>query len=192
MCSNLNNNHIVKADDGSSRLVITSDGENTFATVITERGVWSIRGKGALGIMYQNHDPFHNHQNNLKNDYLIPPEQPIKKRQKEQSSTRRQSDVSSNELAVVDVYIIYNQAVENLYGVSGALTRINHLLAVTNDIYQNSNVNMRVNALRIDKMLIILRVRIVNRPYVTLLAYQVIQECLLRPGRCVTLLALMP
>lgn len=145
--------HIVKATDGIQRLIFTSDGENTFATVITERGIWSIRGKGKGAVMYQTHDPFHHHsQPHTKNDYLIPPAQPEKKPVSAKPTTRRQADVTSNEIAVVDTYIIYNHAVESLYGAAGALTRINHLIAVTNDIYESSNVNMRVNALRIDKV----------------------------------------
>lgn len=143
--------HVLTAGDADMRLIMTTDGDNTFATVITERGVWSIQGKGSSGVMYQTHDPFHQHKQMAK-DYLIPPEESSTKFKKDQPSAQRESTANSDELVVVDTYIIYNAAVVAMYGPTGAVTRINHLMAVTNDIFENSNVNMRVNALRIDRV----------------------------------------
>ena len=143
--------HILRAGDAAMRVIMTTDGENSFATVITERGVWSIRGKGDSGVIYQTHDPFHQH-NQIEKDYLIPPVESAAKLKQQQATTQRQENLNSDAVAIVDTYIIYNQAVEAMYGPAGAITRINHLIAVTNDIFENSNVNMRVNALRIDRV----------------------------------------
>ena len=145
-----NQQTIVHATDGSQRMVLTTDGNNTFATVITERGVWSITGKGNTAMMYQTHNKRHNHTN-IKDDFLIAPEQlPTKK--KPSATQQMANDVNSDDVAVVDAYILYNDAVVQLYGATGALTRINHIVAVTNDIYQASNVKISLNALRIDKV----------------------------------------
>lgn len=138
------------AANGSRRMILTTDGSHTFATVITERGNWSISGKDSNAMMYQSHAPAHQHTTAEK-DYLIaPPQQPVLKKKRPQQQS---ADVNSDTVAIVDAYILYNDAAAQLYGSnSGALTRINHIVAVTNDIYRASNVNIELNALRIDKV----------------------------------------
>lgn len=142
---------IVYASDTEQRLILTTDVEYIFATVITERGVWSISGKGTEALMYRTHDSSHNHFN-TEDDFIIAPELPLVKTKKplQQPTT---TDINSDTIAVVDAYILYNHAAEQLYGSNaGVLTRINHIVAVTNDIYRASNVKIELNALRIDKV----------------------------------------
>lgn len=147
---------IVHASDNGQRLIITSNGEHTFATVITNQATWSITGSGQNALMYQSTDPrqtlsIHGHNAN-ETDYLLAPEQaaPL---QKTKDDSQVKADVNSNTVAVVDAYIIYSDAAELLYGGSaGTLTRINHMVAVTNDIYMASNVKIQLNALRIDRV----------------------------------------
>ena len=138
------------ASNGSQRLILTTDGSHTFATVITERGSWSINGKDNSAVMYQSHDPAHLHSSSEKDYIIAPPQQPVLKKSPPQQQS---ADVDSDTVAIVDAYILYNDAAAQLYGSnSGALTRINHIVAVTNDIYRASNVKIELNALRIDKV----------------------------------------
>ena len=138
------------ASNGSQRLILTTDGSHTFATVITERGSWSINGKDNSAVMYQSHDPAHQHSSSEKDYIIAPPQQPVLKKSPPQQQS---ADVNSDAVAIVDAYILYTDASSQLYGSnSGALTRINHIVAVTNDIYRASNVKIELNALRIDKV----------------------------------------
>lgn len=140
---------VIKASNQDTRLVFTTDGKHSFATVFTARGAWSIRGVGNEAVMYQTEEPAHKH-NSSAPDYLLSPDQKNKK-MPSAATGLPQSDVDSDTLAEVDAYIIYNQAVTEVYG-DGTLARISHIVAVTNDIYEASNVHIRLNALRVDQV----------------------------------------
>jgi uncharacterized protein YcfL len=57
------------------------------------------------------------------------------------------STPSSNASASIDVLVLYDKNVQSSY--SNVSTRINHLFAVTNNIYRDSQVNIKVNAKKI-------------------------------------------
>lgn len=138
------------ADNAGQRMILTTDGTYTFATVITDRGSWSISGKNTAAVLYQSHDPAHQHGGAEKDYRIAPPQQPVSR---SHQSQQRSANVDSDTVAIVDAYILYNDASSELYGSNaGALTRIQHIVAVTNDIYRASNVKIELNALRIDKV----------------------------------------
>ncbi|MGB2105195.1 MAG: reprolysin-like metallopeptidase, partial [Glaciecola sp.] len=62
----------------------------------------------------------------------------------------KQTDTSSDSaIAEIDVLILYTPDVDTLYS-GDPLTRINHLVAVTNQIYVDSGVQIHLNAVAVD------------------------------------------
>ncbi|MEW6991972.1 Calx-beta domain-containing protein [Colwelliaceae bacterium 6441] len=146
-------------------VIITLGKSQFFMRFVTPNNVWVAQGKEFSGRLIDEGLLKPKHGNN-KSDAIIPPVEDIldKNRSSKKSapneeltinkrisnlvtsSTNQQvtSQGDNNEIANIDVLFVYSASAEALY--DGDISpRINHIVAVTNQMYVDSNIHMTIN-----------------------------------------------
>ena len=120
------------------RVIITRGKEHVFGRLYTPDGTFKLKSDHSgtwlidVEAAGQTVEPF-------LDDYLLPPSPP-KKRINLQSSNSKIEIQSGN--TVIDVMVIYTSGFAVQYPGSMALTRINHLIDLTNQAYEDSGINL--------------------------------------------------
>ncbi len=141
--------------DGKDSLpvVITVSDKSFFISMVTPQGTYIVNGLNSQGRLVEESvlDSVIDHS---KNDFLVPQDLPaIQQQQKSSSESEAISPTVSmaDEIVRVDILVVYSTGANTLYN-GDAQTRINHLIAVSNQIYTDSGVFIQINALAMDEV----------------------------------------
>ncbi|MBB1299684.1 leucine-rich repeat domain-containing protein, partial [Pseudoalteromonas sp. SR41-7] len=169
---------VIVKDDESLPVIITSGGDNFFVRAVTPTGTYVVSGHKGQGRLLN--EPVLNEViESEKDDFLRPQDSKEYKKQQEikksielqqaksfpASSSNLQrllenepanpkntisvNSIEDTAITNIDILVLYTPDVVTLYS-GDPLTRIYHLIAVTNQIYIDSGVYIHINALAID------------------------------------------
>ncbi|MFT4926607.1 MAG: hypothetical protein ACI8WB_002705 [Phenylobacterium sp.] len=136
-------------------VVITASEHSFFIRIESGQGVYLLRGLQNRGWMFKE-SLLDQLVDTSKDDFLRPPKplsQPSQPSQRQPSPQTEQALVLASALTSVqvDILVVYTTGANDLYG-GDAQTRINHLIAVSNQIYTDSGVLLQINALAMDEV----------------------------------------
>ncbi|WIH05953.1 hypothetical protein KHF85_05710 [Xanthomonas translucens pv. graminis] len=117
-------------------------GNNTSARIVTQAGKLYVAERLPRNIV---RDRLNGNDRTIESDYLIPPKQPVSEHDVQHSLALAKQAASATTPPVVDVLVGYTPGlVSELGSVDAVNTRINYLVAVTNQAYLDSQVNGRL------------------------------------------------
>ncbi|GLX80251.1 hypothetical protein tinsulaeT_35910 [Thalassotalea insulae] len=160
----------IENDSEALPQIITTDGNSVFARIVTPNGSYSLSHLGSddLGLLI-NENELDKRIDSTKSDFILNNKstfqqfntQPQGKANNSRTINKKLfskiktqfnsvSKQDNDAVATVDVMVLYTPNASELYQ-SNVSTRINHLFAVTNQIFEDSGVKIQVNPVLIQE-----------------------------------------